>query len=769
MLPLDPAAPNPRVARTALYLTTEQGIHIGREALDLYFEQNIGRPVKMQKIWVGEIEVIADEVYYVTDVYTWADALSPGRLFLSIKTGLRDKSYPGTVVGQFYYSLENLIALYLTVTKRRAERLLGQTFNEVVLGRPVHFATDPAADRLAEARLLQAAFRAGYETVYLQREPVAAAYSYEQTLDAPENVLVFDFGGGTLDITIMRLGGPDRAVLATGGIPIAGDVFDQKLVRHKLPRHFGEGSQYGPRHKALTVPHWIYDTFSDWQTILELNAVENREILRTIARTAQRRHQIEALQSFVSGNYGLRMFDTVEAAKRQLSEKRGAPIHLDGDGFSVREFVTRTEFEGLIRSEMRDIEEELLATVAASGLGPEQIDSIIRTGGSAQIPAFYEMLGRHFGPEKVRSIDAFSSVTAGLGISAYRQAQGEIDLQAHTAAEFDHAAHAAGAQMKVKQVNLGLLQRRIELAEQAELAEAAADDEVAVVLLGEPALDALTPTPLTAAIYAGLPAAPALPEWPVRRALVAPPDDQLLLLTTRYRFLLATARELIESQKLGLGLGDLHRLAQREVVCAVANWSAMQDAERLLIVTSTGFIRAYPLDILAANIAGPLPYQFETALPGIPVLVGGAARTDEVVAVTENRRGARWPVGDLPSSGVVALNCGQGEKIDRVTTAAYAAPDEALLLVLEDGYARSLLPEMVAVPAKPNQKGKALAARRSPAVALGRRGEATAVRVLTTSRLLTAEVGKLEPQDSTRTSPLLALSPDEVIQTLLLP
>ena len=71
------------------------------------------------------------QVYYVTDVYTWADALSPGRLFLSIKTGLRDVNYPGTVIGQFYYSLETLIALYLTVTKARAEQLLGQEVRPV--------------------------------------------------------------------------------------------------------------------------------------------------------------------------------------------------------------------------------------------------------------------------------------------------------------------------------------------------------------------------------------------------------------------------------------------------------------------------------------------------------------------------------------------------------------------------------------------------------------------------------------------------------------
>jgi hypothetical chaperone protein len=53
VLPLDPSAPNPRVARTALYITNEQAVTIGRAALDLYFANKIGRPVKMQLVWVG--------------------------------------------------------------------------------------------------------------------------------------------------------------------------------------------------------------------------------------------------------------------------------------------------------------------------------------------------------------------------------------------------------------------------------------------------------------------------------------------------------------------------------------------------------------------------------------------------------------------------------------------------------------------------------------------------------------------------------------------
>ena len=466
VLPLDPIAPNPRVARTALYITNDQAVTVGRAAIDRYYEHNLNRPVKMQRIWVGEIEVMADRVYYVTDVYTWADALSPGRLFLSIKTGLRDVNYPGTVIGQFYYSLEALVALYLSVMKARAEHLLGREARQVVLGRPVHFAADADGDRLAEARLLHAAFQAGYETVYLQYEPVAAAYGYALGVSRPENVLVFDFGGGTLDITVMRLGEGRPRVLSTGGIAVAGDVFDQKLVRAKLPRHFGEGSLYGPRHKALTTPQWIYDAFGDWQTLLQLNAAANKQILRDMAATAQRKHQIEALLALVGSNYGLKMFDIVETAKRTLSDKRGAEIYLDGPGFSVREFVTRTEFEGIIRGETRAIEHHLEETVRQSGLRPEQIDSVIRTGGSALIPVFHEMLGRHFGEAKVRSLDAFSSVTAGLGVIAHHLERGELDLPAHTLADFAALPEPTGGRLKVRPVNLELLQKRIVLEEQ---------------------------------------------------------------------------------------------------------------------------------------------------------------------------------------------------------------------------------------------------------------------------------------------------------------
>ncbi|MEM7802817.1 MAG: Hsp70 family protein, partial [Chloroflexota bacterium] len=465
VLALDPSHSNPRVARTAIYVTNDQRVHIGRDAVNRYMEQNTGRPVRMEKVWVGEIEVRAEDMFYVTDVYVFADVLSPGRLFLSIKSGLREPDYLGTVVGQHYYPLEDIIALYMTVTKTRAEQQLSdRSIDEIVLGRPVRFAFDPQNDALAQRRLLDSALRAGYKKIHFQYEPVAAAYAYATTVSSPENVLIFDFGGGTLDITIMHIDGKGRhEILSTGGIPVAGDIFDQKMTRAKLPKHFGEGSHYSTDHKNMPVPSWIYDIFSNWQRILELQSPENLEILDEIAQTAHRPREIQALRTLVGDNYGLQMFDAVEQAKRRLSDDMGTLITFTGPNFNVRQLITRTEFESIIGEEVRSIERHLDEMLSQAGLTPDQIDSVVRTGGSAEIPIFRRMLLTKFGPDKVRQIDTFSSVTAGLGICAAHVAEGKLDLKAWTSEDLQ--AHAVEQETQISPVNLKLLKKRIYLQE----------------------------------------------------------------------------------------------------------------------------------------------------------------------------------------------------------------------------------------------------------------------------------------------------------------
>ena len=774
VLPLDPANANPRVLRTALYLTNDQTVHIGRTAVNQYFEQNIGRPVKMQKVWIGEIEVYGADMYYVTDAYAWVDVYSPGRLLLSIKTSLRDADYPGTVVGQFYYSLENLIATYLTTTKARAERLLERELRQVVLGRPVRFSTNPEQDRLAQSRLLQAALRAGYEKVYFQYEPIAAAFNYETTIEKEENVLVFDFGGGTLDITIMRLGNRQRrAVLATGGIPVAGDVFDQKLVQAKLTRHFGKGTLYGARHKSLIVPQWIYDTFSSWQTILELQSAENRKILQEIAQTARRRYQIEALVNLVSSNYGLRMFDIVERTKRTLSEKRGAEILLEGPGFHVRDFVTRSEFENIIRNEIVAIDRHLDETLAASGLSAGQIDAVIRTGGSSEIPVFHEMLARKFGAEKVRRINVFSSVTAGLGVIAHGIERSEIELKAYTPDDVVSPApqDSAHSRPNVTPVNLEIVQRRITLEEQGAASPSSANSSTpavaqrALVIVNDGGqVEAL-------AVPAGrwqraetIPLVDLGTTGTAVQAVTAGLDEQLLLITSLYRFLLITPRQLADLRSIDLTIADLHQLRQHEKVCTASRWGEIKRRQKLLLATSLGFVRPYPMDVLKINIEAPVPLKFDQPLPGDPLTALGTEEEDELVLATSGGRAVRFAVKSLRLSGLQALNCGRD---DRATEAILAQPDDKVVLATADGYGRCLPAEWIPVPPKANTKGKSMVARRSELVAMVTPKPDAILWLVTSKRLVPVATGLLPLEDSTKTKPLLNLDPGETVQSFL--
>ncbi|NLF67042.1 MAG: Hsp70 family protein [Chloroflexi bacterium] len=730
-LPLDPASDNPRVLRTALYITNEQDVYIGRDALDRYFAHNVGRPTKLERVWVGEIEVRGADMYFVTDAYVWADMMSPGRLFLSFKTNLRDHQYSGTVIGNFFYPIESLVALYLYVTRRRAEKLLGRSLREVVLGRPVRFADEPQHDALAQERLLRGAFQAGYEKVYLQHEPVAAAYHYASTAHRAQNILVFDFGGGTLDITIMRLGNGRREVLATGGVPVAGDVFDQKLVRHALPRHFGEGSTYGP--KAMPIPHWIYDAFSSWQTILELQTPQNRRVLDEIAQTAQRPRDIRALLSLVTGNYALQMFDTVERTKRDLSERFGGMIRLDGPGFDVMQLVTRREFEHVIRPEYLRIEQHMDETLRASGLRPEQIDAVIRTGGSAEIPLFQKMLRQKFGGDRLHSIDTFGSVTAGLGIIAHGIAQGEIDARAYTAVDLAHqelsrpgTEEKALARPKVATVSLALLRRRIDLQEGGEV-QATAGQRVLVLLTAGnevcaaigPSLDAAA-MDLRSRLPGGIP--------PLLGGVVAAPDEPLLLITSRYRFLRMTASQLLALEAIGQPLDELYQFAENEAVFAVASWKAIKGHPRLLLTTSLGFARTYPTGVIAPAIEAPVPLTFEHPLPGWPQAVQGAHLHDRLLLFTTAGRGICYPLDALPGGGLQILNRDEDDAI----VSTLALPETAsILLVTADGYARRLPLSAVHAPEKANDKGRVLLSRRplagaaearSPLVALTAQG-----------------------------------------------
>ena len=151
----------------------------------------------------------------------YLDAEDKGRLIQSLKAYLGDRRFDGTGVFSQHYSLEDMIALIARHLLEDARGLTAATSPEpdripsrAVVGRPVHFsnALDQEDDEFALARLRGAIAQCGFTDIVFEYEPVAAAYSYEQTLHHDELILIGDFGGGTSDFSdSARRSGPAAA------------------------------------------------------------------------------------------------------------------------------------------------------------------------------------------------------------------------------------------------------------------------------------------------------------------------------------------------------------------------------------------------------------------------------------------------------------------------------------------------------------------------------------------------------------------------------
>ncbi len=291
---------------------------------------------------------------------------------------------------------------------------LGESIDAVTLGRPVKFSSSPEQDHKAQETLGQAAHEAGFKQVDFELEPIAAALDYEQTMTRPQNVVIFDFGGGTLDIAVMRLGDPHkREVYASGGVDIAGSDFDRAIIEKRMLSHFGYGRvKHHP--EIMEMIHAI----PDWMALPELGTPINRNILEKAIQAGVSPVQLKALEGLIYNDLAFTFYNRVEAGKIALSANGATIITLEDKDIALWELYTRHQFETDIYPYLVDVEKVLLDTIARSGLAPGSIDAVVKTGGSSGIPLFTEMLVRIFGREKVKESNVFTSVVAGLAIKA---------------------------------------------------------------------------------------------------------------------------------------------------------------------------------------------------------------------------------------------------------------------------------------------------------------------------------------------------------------
>ena len=348
-----------------------------------------------------------------------------GRLIQSIKSYLANSSLKSTSLFGKSYRFEELVGFLLRSLKVAAGKSGIPIGTKAVVGRPVRFvgAANKTDDAYAAKRLTEALGMAGITEVHFELEPVAAAYSYEASLGKDELLLVADFGGGTTDFTLVRVGPDARGrrdsqerVLASAGVGIAGDSFDAKFVRHLVAPLLGRGSQWRLLGKTGTVPNWPYAKLEHWHHLSFLKSNENMEALRTLRARAIEPDKIDLFIMLVTEDLGFQLHRAVQLAKYELSASQDATFSFRVPGIHVSQKVTRAEFEDWISDELHAISSCVDHMLEGSGVRPSEVDRVFLTGGSSFVPAVRNIFESRFGRERIVGGSEFTSVAKGLAL-----------------------------------------------------------------------------------------------------------------------------------------------------------------------------------------------------------------------------------------------------------------------------------------------------------------------------------------------------------------
>jgi hypothetical chaperone protein len=380
----------------------------------LYLEQVKERGVNALKSWSGP-----------TGIEHYLSADHKGRLIQSLKSFLSNRNLQSTEVFGRRYTLEDLIARILRDLREKAAAQFGVPISQAVVGRPVRFvgAETEEDDRHAES-LLRTAFKlAGYESVQFEFEPIAAAHYYESTLDHDELILIGDFGGGTSDFSLVRVGPGVRRrgrsatdLLGNAGVGVAGDSFDAKLIRHLVSPALGAGTDMRSMKRLLPVPAWIYGKLERWHHLSFLRAKDVMDLLTRIKKDAVEPQKIAALIHLIKEDLGYQLHQSVQAVKYELSNNMAATFRYSDGAVDLTAKVKRSSFETWISDELMQIESCLDSLLKASGVRPKNVDAVFLTGGSSFVPAVKRIFATRFGEQRIRMGNEFSSVAWGLAL-----------------------------------------------------------------------------------------------------------------------------------------------------------------------------------------------------------------------------------------------------------------------------------------------------------------------------------------------------------------
>ncbi|MEM7084603.1 MAG: molecular chaperone DnaK [Bacteroidota bacterium] len=325
-------------------------------------EIKVGDPAKRQAV-TNPTKTIASIKRFMGNKYSESKKEADRAAYKVVKG---DNDTPRVDIDGRLYTPQELSAMILQKMKKTAEDYLGQDVTRAVITVPAYF-NDSQRQATKEAGEI-----AGLTVERIINEPTAAALAYGMDKkDTDQKIVVFDFGGGTHDVSILELGDGVFEVLATDGdTHLGGDDVDQKII------------------------NWLADEFE---------ADEKLDL----------RKDPMALQ---------RLKEAAEKSKIELSASTQTEINLpyitatsSGPKHLVKT-LTKAKFEQLIDDLVKRTIKPCEAALKAAGLSKSDIDEIILVGGSTRIPAVQEAVEKFFGKAPSKGVNPDEVVAVGAAI-----------------------------------------------------------------------------------------------------------------------------------------------------------------------------------------------------------------------------------------------------------------------------------------------------------------------------------------------------------------
>lgn len=351
---------------------------------------------------------------------------NPGecRFLQSIKTFAASPLFQSTIIHARRHEFEDLMEIFT----RRMMAYAGDGWPEhvtrVVAGRPVRFAGMNADSALAMQRYRTALSRLGFPEVHFVLEPVAAAFYFAEKLEQDANVLVADFGGGTTDYSIIRFereaGKIKARPIAHGGVGIAGDMFDFRIIDNVVSPQIGKGGYFRNFGKRLEIPSNYYANFGRWNQLSIFKTLRDYQDLKSLVRQAEEPEKLERFIDLIENDDGYPLYQAVSKTKFALSSAEEAEFAFAPLGPASTRTVARADFEQWIAPDIALMEAALDETLVEANLSANEIGKVFLTGGTSFVPAVRSIFSRRFEANRIEGGGELLSIAHGLALIGER-------------------------------------------------------------------------------------------------------------------------------------------------------------------------------------------------------------------------------------------------------------------------------------------------------------------------------------------------------------